>query len=175
MKTIFCRNPEKTENYELAKADDFKGWECHHRLETHTSDDERRLVDITRNELKALGMYYDRPAEELIYLKHSEHTRLHHKGKHLSEETKRKVSVSHKGKQLSDETKRKLSEAKKGKHFSEEHKRKISEANKGKNNPNYGKHLSEETKMRMSESHKGEKNPMYGKHWKLVDGKRVYF
>ena len=151
MKTIFCRNPEKIENYELAKADDFKGWDIHHRLETHTSDGERRLVDLSHKELKALGMYYDRPAEELIYLRRIEHTRLHHKGKHRSEEAKQKMSVSHKGKQLSEEHKRKISEAKKG------------------------KHRSEETKMRISESHKGKNNPNYGKHWKLVDGKRVYF
>ena len=27
----YCKNPEKIENYEKAKADNFKGWCCHHR------------------------------------------------------------------------------------------------------------------------------------------------
>ena len=26
----FCKNPENIENYEKAKADNFKGWHCHH-------------------------------------------------------------------------------------------------------------------------------------------------
>ena len=94
---LFCKEPENIENYEKAKVDDFIGWECHHRLETHNSDGERRLVDITRRELKALGMYYNRPVSELIFLPTSEHSRLHMKGKHLSEETKKKMSESKKG------------------------------------------------------------------------------
>lgn len=40
----YCKEPEKIENYQKAKKDNFKGWECHHRLETHTSDGERRLI-----------------------------------------------------------------------------------------------------------------------------------
>lgn len=54
-----------------------------------------------------------------------------HKGKHHSEETKKRMSEANKGKKLSEETKKKISEAKKGRKFSEEHKRKISEALKG--------------------------------------------
>lgn len=65
---MYCTEPEKIENFEKALADGFKGWEIHHRLETHNSDGERRLVDITRAELKALDMYYNRPPNELIYL-----------------------------------------------------------------------------------------------------------
>lgn len=105
MKTRYCNNVEKIENYESAKKDDFKGWACHHRLETHTSDGGRRLVDISKEELKALGMYYHRPSEELIYLTKSEHQKLHRKGgpgpnrgKHFSEEWKRKILESKKGK-----------------------------------------------------------------------------
>ena len=63
----------------------------------------------------------------------------HMYGKHLTEETKRKIGEAQKGKTLSEETKRKISEAKKGKTLSEETKRKISEAKKGKNNHMYGK------------------------------------
>ena len=108
---------ERVQNYELALKDKFKGWNCHHRLETHNSDGERRLVDISHKELKALDMYYHRPAEELIFLTVAEHNRLHQEGKPHSEETKKKMSESHKGKKRgphSEETKRKMSEAMKG-------------------------------------------------------------
>ena len=109
----YCKDFEKIENYERAKKDNFKSWHCHHRLETHTSDGERRLVDITQKELKALGIYYNRPAEELIFLTTREHN-AYNKGKHHSEETKKKLSEANKGKKLSEEAKKKLSEAQKG-------------------------------------------------------------
>ena len=72
---------EQVENYELAKADNFNGWCIHHRLETHTSDGEKRLVDLSRMELFALDMYYNRPANELIFLTRSEHSSLHNRNK----------------------------------------------------------------------------------------------
>lgn len=100
-----CEDLSKIENYELAKKGDFKGWVIHHRLETHTSDGERRKVDISKEELKALNMYYNRPVVELIYLTKSYHQKLHRKGnlgpnrgKHFSEEWRRKISESNKGK-----------------------------------------------------------------------------
>ena len=96
----YCKGYENIENYQKAKADDFKNWECHHRLETHNSDGERRLVDITKKELIALNMYYNRPADELIFMTIYEHSRLHRKGKHLSEETKKKMREAHKGKNI---------------------------------------------------------------------------
>lgn len=136
---LYCIDPENIENYEKAKADNFKGWHCHHRLETHNSDGERRLVDISHKELKALGMYYNRPVDELIFLTSREHYSLHNKGesnpmygKHLSEETKKKISEAHKN--ISEETRKKMSEAKKGKRVSEETRNKMSEAKKGNTN-----------------------------------------
>ena len=129
----YCKEPEKIENWEKAKKDNFKGWQCHHRLETHNSDGERRLVDITASELKALGMYYNRPSSELIFLKHSEHQFLHRKGKTHSEEAKKKMVEANKGKPKSEETRKKLREAMKGKHHSEETRKKMREAMKGKN------------------------------------------
>lgn len=120
-KSCYCRQPELIENYSKAIEDNSEIWACHHRLETHNSDGERRLVDILGSELIALGLYYDRPPEELIFLTQSEHMRLHRigksgamKDKHHSEETKRKMSESHKGKPKSEDHKRKLSEAHKG-------------------------------------------------------------
>ena len=145
-----CKDYKNIENYEKALADNFKGWNCHHRLETHTSDGERRPVDITAAELQALGMYYGRPASELIFLTIYEHSRLHMKGKHRSEETKNKISKAAKGRQFSEETKKKIREALKGKHHSEETKNKISKATKGRQ-------FSEETKKKISKAKKGRK------------------
>ena len=71
---------EQIENYELAKKDNFDGWCIHHRLETHNSDGQKRLVNLSVAELKALDMYYNRPASELVFLIISEHIKLHRKG-----------------------------------------------------------------------------------------------
>lgn len=60
--TKYCRDIENVENYDAAKKDNFKGWDCHHRLETHNSDGDRRAVDISHKELIALDMYWNRPA-----------------------------------------------------------------------------------------------------------------
>lgn len=72
------------------------------------------------------------------------------KGRHHSEETKRKISkhnIGMLGKHHSEATKRKMSKALKGKkgwwkgkYFSEEHKKKISEGNRGKH---FRKHPNE--------------------------------
>lgn len=160
----YCDSLENVENYETAKKDNFKGWNCHHRLETHTSDGERRLVDITVAELKALGMYWHRPAEELIFLPVGEHTSLHDEGenhpfygKHHTAETRRKMSESRKGKPKTEEWKNKIGESNKGKKMSEEARRKVSEARKGK-------HLSEEHKKKISEAQKGNTYAK-GMHW----------
>ena len=77
----YCDDYKSIENYEKALKDKFVGWLCHHRLETHTSDGKRREVDIVSAELIALGMYYNRPAEELVLMKIKEHRRLHLCGK----------------------------------------------------------------------------------------------
>ena len=92
------------------------------------------------------------------------------KGKHLSEEHKRKIGEANKGKRHSVEQNRKHSEFMKGRtpwnkgksgYFSEESKKRMSEARKGKPK-------SEEWKKKVSEALKG-------RHWKLVDGKRVWY
>lgn len=68
---------ELIENYILAKKEDFIGWVIHHRLETHNSDGVLRDIEITPEELKALDMYYNRPANELIFLKRKQHRAIH--------------------------------------------------------------------------------------------------
>ena len=151
----FCKDYENIENYEKAKKDDFKGWLCHHR----------KGVDIPKEELKALSMYYNRPANELIFIKLSEHSSLHNKGKPKTEEHKNKISETLKGKLAgennpmygkhhSEATREKISKAEKGKYVSEETRRKLSEASKGNKNM-LGKHHSEETKKKIGEKSKG--------------------
>ena len=142
----YCKEYENIENYDKALKDNFKGWEVHHRLETHNSDGERRLVDIGYKELKALGIYYNRPAEELIFLTTREHSVLHTKGK----------QAWNKGKKMSEEFCRKNSESHKGKYASDETRRKMSAMRKGEKHPMYGKHHSEETRNKMSEAKKGK-------------------
>ena len=96
-------------------------------------------------------------------------------GKHLTDETKLKLSEAHKGKCLSEEHRRKLSEVWKGRHHTDESKKKMSDLRKGENNPmfgktpwNKGKKMSDDFRNKISEV-------VSGKHWKLVNGKRVWY
>jgi group I intron endonuclease len=113
----------------------------------------------------------------------------------ISEETKKKMSVSAKGRKLSDEHKNKIAKTRTGQKHTDRTKRDISKSLVGisrseetrqkmsaskkesfVNNPELkikisaafkGVSLSEEHKKKLSESHKG-------KTWKLVEGKRVW-
>ena len=91
--------------------------------------------------------------------------RNHRFGKHLSEETKKKMTKANKGQvpwnkggTLSEETKKKIGDAHRGKHLSEEHKKKISKTLK-ENPPWLGKHFSEETKKKISDARKKQRFP----------------
>ena len=132
------------ENYDKAIADSNQTWDCHHRRE----------LEIPRKELIKRGEYFNRPAEELIFLTPFEHNSLHaslkFKGCKLTEETKRKISNSLKGKRL--------------KPFTEEHKQKISLSMKGNKN-SLGKRHSDEAKRKMSEAKKGKNTWTKGLHW----------
>ena len=128
------------QNYDKAISDKEQIWDCHHRLGTV----------IPKKKLLEIGLYFNRPAIELIFLTHEEHTILHRKGKRHSEKSKQKMSEALKGRIpwnkgliTSEETKRKQSEAKKGK-------------NKGEKNHMYGKTHTEESKQKMSEALKGK-------------------
>lgn len=122
----FCKEDiSLIENYDKAMADTTQIWSCHHRLETHKYKDRKReeWVErdgcVSRDELKAFGLYYNRPAKELIFMTESDHKKLHKKGSHFSEETKQKMKDAWKKRKLecpiivSEETKRKMSEARK--------------------------------------------------------------
>ena len=135
----FCKEDlSKIKNYDKAIADTTQVWDCHHMAET--------WWNCTAKDLIANECYYNRKACELIFLTHAEHISLHMKGKHLSDETRKKISDALKGCTLSEETRKKISEAMKGKKlkpFTDEHRKKMSEAKKGKT-------------------------------WKVIDGKRVW-
>lgn len=120
----FCKTPELIENYEKAVADKTQTWCCHHRLETHFSDGTPRPKNafLSPKELIALGMYFDRPPEELIFLTKAEHASLHGKdqrrhkkqsealkGRKRPRDVVKKISESHKGRRLPEEVKTKLS------------------------------------------------------------------
>ena len=125
----YCKNDiSQIENYDKAIADKTQTWQCHHRRETIYSAKE--LIEI--------GEYYNRPAEELIFLTPNEHHILHQLGKHHSEDTRKKMS-----------------EAIKGKHHSEETRKKISDALNGENHPMFGKHHTAEARKKIGEAHKG--------------------
>ena len=97
----------KIENYDKAIADTTQVWDCHHRVEIQNEK------VVLKKDLIAQGLYYHRPAEELIFLTHSEHVVLHKSGKYnhnygkdpwnkgktgiYSEETKQKISNTLKG------------------------------------------------------------------------------
>ena len=137
----YCRDDiSLIENYDKAIADKTQVWDCHHRRETIYS----------RSGLIEIGEYYNRPACELIFLTPFEHNRLHNLGKHLSAETRKKMSESRIGKHRSEETRKKISESKIGTHHSVEARKKMSEAKRGK-------HLSSEHRKKLSEARKGKR------------------
>lgn len=107
---LYCKEYWKIENYELAKADNFEGWDRHHRLELTINGE----FAHSHESLKRLNMYYHRPYFELIFLKQSEHNRLHREGTRYSSETRNNISKALTGKPKSEEHKRKVSEAKRG-------------------------------------------------------------
>lgn len=82
-------------------------------------------------------------------------------GKHCTEETKRKMSLSQKGKTLSEETKKKISLTMKGRIYSPETRKKMSEKCKAWNrehtHPFLGKHHTKEAKAKIGEANRGRK------------------
>jgi len=82
-KLYCCEDISLIENYEAA-INSSHVYDCHHRLDTD--------LGLTKTELIEQNLYYNRPASELIYLTHAEHTILHMTGSKRSEETKSLLS-----------------------------------------------------------------------------------
>lgn len=110
-KRYCCEDISKIENYAEAMTDTTQTWHCHHRLELIKTG---AVVDSTKQDLIDWGIYYNRQANELIFLTKAEHRSLHKKGEKFSEETRRKMSEARKGIVFSEEWKHKMSEAHKG-------------------------------------------------------------
>lgn len=145
-KQFCCEDISLIENYEKMISDNTDTvWVCHHRLGI--------VLNKSGEELEAMGLYWNRPASELIFLTESEHISLHKKGKKLSPEMCAKMSAScdHKGE--------------KNPMFNKKHR------------------LDSRALMRKSAENKhcGEKHGMYGKHpseetlLKLRKPKQKYF
>ena len=66
-----CEDISLIENYEQAANDKTQIWHCHHRLG----------VKLSAAELIEFGLYWNRPASELIFLTPSEHHLIHSLGK----------------------------------------------------------------------------------------------
>ena len=106
LKTFCCEDLSLIENYELAINDTTQMWECHHRGEILPCG------RFSRDDLKKFGLYFNRPATELIFLTKAEHTRLHFKGVPrgpFSEAHKKALSEAHKDHSVSEEHRAKLS------------------------------------------------------------------
>ena len=157
IKRFCCEDISLIENYEEAVNSE-ELWDCHHRLETDSNKSVKELKDI--------GLYWKRPASELIFLSHRDHASLHLKQLNKSEKHRKNLSEGLKGEKnpmykkiVSDETRLKMSLAHKGKKrqpHSEETKNKIRLTEKGKI-------ISEETRLKMSLAHKGKKRGKYNK------------
>ena len=146
----YCKDDiSKIENYDLAISDSAK-WVCHHRLEI-TIDGK---FAHTKPEMIRMNMYYQRPYFELIFLKESEHRKLHNQS--MSDEHRQKIIESNKRRIVSEETKRKISASNIGKKLSEEQIQKMIERQRGKQKKR-GYKLSEETRKKMSLAHAGQK------------------
>ena len=112
-KSYCCEDLSLIENYDKAIADTTQTWICHHRGEVLP------CVRFSPNDLKKFGLYYKRPAAELIFLTPAKHNRLHFKGVPrpdlkgipLSEAHKKALSDALKGHSVSEATKKAIAEA----------------------------------------------------------------
>lgn len=69
LKLICCEDYRTIENWEAANADPDVKWELHHRLEIE--------LNASKPQLVKMGLYYHRPAKELIFLRPIDHNKLH--------------------------------------------------------------------------------------------------
>jgi hypothetical protein len=100
----FCSDDIRNiENYDIAVADTVECWVCHHRKEIQ----EDRLISSA--ELQELGLYYHRPASELIFMRRGDHSRLHNCNR--PDDLKERLRSSHKGLKRTELTKQRMRDA----------------------------------------------------------------
>lgn len=123
---MYCREDlSLIENYDKAINDSTQIWRCHHRLEIQ---DEGKII-YTSKQLENLGLYYNRPASELIFLTLSEHNKLH--GKYMPKERRDRMNAALKGRVPTAEHRLHLSQALKGRKQTEEQRKINSDSHKG--------------------------------------------
>lgn len=125
-KRFCCESISLIQNYDKAVADKEQVWHCHHRLEITESGEINSM-----QELKDRGLYYGRPASELVFMTEHDHRSMH--GRNMSEKTLGLLSNQGRGRTHTEETKRRISETKKN-HY----------------HPFRGKHLPQGMKQKMS-------------------------
>lgn len=180
----YCRdNISDIENFEDAINDRTETWDIHHKREISENK--------SRSELESLNLVFNRPSNELIFLKRNEHMRIHQTHR-LTKEYKSMLSERLSGsgngmfgKHHSEESRMKMSDTRKeriangdivvdtSKCHTEEANIKISEKAKERlsnpeNHPMFGKHQSEETKRKISEAKKGRIPWNKGKKMKKI-------
>ena len=97
LKKYCCEDISLIENYAEAVISS-EDYDIHHRNEID--------MNLTRKELIDKGLYWKRPAAELIFLKRSEHLSLHHKRKIVTQETRDLMSKNRTGKHTKTEWKK---------------------------------------------------------------------
>lgn len=120
------------ENYKEAVEDKSETWVCHHKLELHED------YLNTAEDLDMMNLYYHRPACELIFLKRSEHVKLHNSNIVRANIIKNTFVKAGKAYKHTEEDRKKISAALKGKKrgpFTEEHRMKLSKARSGRKFP----------------------------------------
>lgn len=144
------------ENYTEAIMDNTQTWVCHHRGEILPCG------TYSVEEMKKYGLYFHRPANELIFLTPDAHSALH--AKNRTSTTKRKLSESKLGEKNPMFGRRKT----------ESERKRISERLSGKNHPMYGKKHSAESRAKMSKSKIGKQPKNLEKMIESVKGSHWY-
>lgn len=105
----YCKDDiSKIENYENA-VDDVETWDCHHRDEIRILQS-GMIVIRSAEDLIENNRYFNCPANELIFIRHNEHTSLHLKYPNCARNVKlQQMRSAKKGKKLTNSTKNKIS------------------------------------------------------------------
>lgn len=138
-----CEDISKIYGYKEAIADKENYWDCHHCL---------GLV-WSKEQLIEMGLYYNQPADRLMFVTKSQHHKLHATFNENIQKTLFKKGDTPWNKGLHD-----IIPWNKGKTgiYSEETRKKMSEAKRG-NSTRKNKHHTEETKKKLSKALKGRK------------------
>lgn len=158
-------NFKRIENFLSAALDNEQVWDCHHRLEIELGADRNYLIEH--------DLYYNRPPEELIFVTRSQHNEIHKAAERFNtDEVRRKISEAKKGKVLTEEHKRNISIRVRAALSDPEVRMRMSEANSGERNGMFGKHHSESARRKQSEAHRGK--PTWNKGKKMTEEQKSH-